>query len=381
MIRRRAWLAVIESLWEQKSVLWLSGVRRIGKTILAKELPDNEYFNCDLPSTRKQLEDPEFFLHNRTVPGRIVLDEIHRLDDPSSLLKIAADEFPLLRILATGSSTLDATRKFRDNLAGRKRMLLLTPVLWSECADFGIADIDRRLLHGGFPEMLLAAAPDPAFFQEWLDSFYARDIMELFGIRNRIGFMSLLRLLLHRSGGLLDVTDLSKESGLSRPTVLAHLEALETSHAIVRVAPWAGGGSREIVRRPRVYGFDTGIVAHVRGWRDIRDTDRGHLWEHLVLDELRFRFPDVAPRYWRDKSGREIDFVIDRGPGGVDTVEAKIPPDSFCPQNLKVFRSLYPAGRNYVVSPHVKTPYSLKRNGMEVTICRPHEIPGGRDPR
>jgi predicted AAA+ superfamily ATPase len=219
----------------------VSGVRRIGKTILAKELPDNEYFNCDLPSTRTQLEDPEFFLHNRTVPGRIVLDEIHRLDDPSSLLKIAADEFPLLRILATGSSTLDATRKFRDNLAGRKHMLLLTPVLWSECADFGIADIDRRLLHGGFPEMLLAAAPDPAFFQEWLDSLYARDIMELFGIRNRIGFMSLLRLLLHRSGGLLDVTDLSKESGLSRPTVLAHLEALETSHAIVRVAPWAGG--------------------------------------------------------------------------------------------------------------------------------------------
>jgi len=80
MILRRAWIAAIESLLEQKSVLWVSGVRRIGKTILAKELPDTEYFNCDLPSTRKQLEDPEFFLHNRTVPGRIVLDEIHRLD-------------------------------------------------------------------------------------------------------------------------------------------------------------------------------------------------------------------------------------------------------------------------------------------------------------
>jgi len=66
--------------------------------------------------------------------------------------------------------------------------------------------------------------------------------------------MSLFRLLLHRSGGQLDVTDLSKESGLSRPTVLAHLEALETAHAIMLVAPGAGGGSREIVRRPRCMG-------------------------------------------------------------------------------------------------------------------------------
>jgi hypothetical protein len=346
--------------------------------VLAKELTDTEYFNCDLPSTRRQMEDPVFFLHNRAVPGRIVLDEIHRLDDPSSLLKIAADEFPMLRILATGSSTLDATRKFRDNLAGRKRTLHLTPVLWSECADFGISDIDRRLLHGGFPEVLLAASPDPLFFEEWLDSFYARDILELFGIRNRTGFMSLLRLLLHRSGGQLDVTDLSKESGLSRPTVLAHLEALETAQAIVRVAPWAGGGSREIVRRPRVYGFDSGIIAHVRGWRDMRDTDRGHLWEHLVLDELRFRFPDVAARYWRDKSGREIDFVIDRGPRGVDTVEAKVQPDAFSPGNLKVFRSLYPAGRNFLASPYAKKPYSMRIDGMEITACSPHQIPAGR---
>ena len=64
----------------------------------------------------------------------------------------------------------------------------------------------------------------------------------------------------------------------------------------------------------------------------------------------------------------------------MDTVEVKVQSDAFSPQNLKVFRSLYPAGRSYVVSPHVKKPYSLKRNGMEVTICRPHEIPGGRNP-
>lgn len=75
-------------------------------------------------------------------------------------------------------------------------------MLCEECAEpFGVADLDRRLLHGGLPEPLLAETKDPAFFTEWIDSFYARDILELFGIRNRQGFLGLFRLLLRQSGG------------------------------------------------------------------------------------------------------------------------------------------------------------------------------------
>ena len=108
----------------------------------------------------------------------VVLDEVHRLADPSLPLKIAADEYPHLRILATGSSTLAATGKFRDTLTGRKRAVHLCPVLWEECAEpFGVADLDRRLLHGGLPEALLAAAKSRPSFAEWIDSFYARDIL------------------------------------------------------------------------------------------------------------------------------------------------------------------------------------------------------------
>ncbi len=122
---------------------------------------------------------------------------MHRLDDPSRLLKIAADEYPHLKILATGSSTLAATRKFRDSLAGRKLAVHLCPVLWEECAGpFGVPDLDRRLLHGGLPEPLLAERKDSAFFGEWIDSCYARDILELFSICNRQGFLALFRLLL-----------------------------------------------------------------------------------------------------------------------------------------------------------------------------------------
>ena len=217
----------------------------MGKTTLARMLPHIDYLNCDLPSVQRALADPELFLGGVGAEAVLVLDEVHRLADPSGLLKIAADEYPELRVLATGSSTLAATAKFRDSLTGRKQEVHLPPVPWSECVgDFGIADLDRRLLHGGLPEPLLAAEPDPSFFAEWTDSFYARDILELFRIRNREGFLNLFRLLLRRSGGQVDYTSLASLSELSRPTVKSHLEAMRIAHAIRLVRPFHGGGKR-----------------------------------------------------------------------------------------------------------------------------------------
>ncbi|MEN8261777.1 MAG: AAA family ATPase [Pseudomonadota bacterium] len=202
MIKRTLWLDRIQQAWTRRSIVWLSGVRRVGKTTLARMLPDALYMNCDLPSTQRALEDPELFLDGRVSGTILVFDEVHHLNDPSRLLKIAADEYLQLKVLATGSSTLAATRKFRDSFTGCKQAIHLCPVLWDECADpFGVSDLDRRLLHGGLPEPLLAERKDPAFFNEWIDSFYARDILELFGIRNRQGFLLLFRLLLRQSGG------------------------------------------------------------------------------------------------------------------------------------------------------------------------------------
>jgi len=154
----------------------------------------------------------------------------------------------------------------------------LPPVLWLECEEgFGV-DLDRRLLHGGLPEMLLATEPDAEWYAEWLDSFYARDIQELFGIRQRTGFLNLLRLMLRQSGGLADYSALSRECDLSRPTVKAHLEAMAVAYAVAAVPPFHGGGRRELLRRPKVYGFDTGFVSFVRGWTSLRNEDRGPLW-------------------------------------------------------------------------------------------------------
>lgn len=370
MLSRPLWLKLVEQAWQKRSILWLSGVRRVGKTSLAKMLPAAQCLNCDLPSVARQLEDPEYFFAKQPQHSQIILDEIHRLPDPSRILKIAADEFKHLRILATGSSTLDATQKFRDSLTGRKTTLYLCPVLWDECqTDFHVTDLDRRLLHGGLPEPLLSKTMPADFYAEWIDSFYARDISELFSVRQRSGFLKLFKLLLFQSGGMLDISKLASETELSRPTVLSYIETMTIAHAITPILPFHGKGRREIVHNPKVYGFDTGFVSYVRGWNELRDEDRGILWEHLVLDTLRMNKPHAEIRYWRDKSQRELDFVVAGPQQQVDVIECKINPDRFEPAALMAFRTLYPKGKNWVIAPTVINPYHRKFNGLEVHIA------------
>jgi len=100
--------------------------------------------------------------------------------NPSELLKIAADHFPDIRILATGSSTLGASAKFRDTLAGRKRNLWLTPMVLADLTAFEHQDLRHRLLRGGLPPFFLAESLPERDFQEWMDAYWAKDIQELF---------------------------------------------------------------------------------------------------------------------------------------------------------------------------------------------------------
>src|SRR5208283_163822 len=110
MIKRPFWTDRLVAAWKHASIVWLAGPRRTGKTVLAQSLPDAEFLNCDLPSVAERVGDPEN-LFRSVRKDTVVFDEVHQLPDPSRLLKIGADQFPRLKILATGSSTLAATRK------------------------------------------------------------------------------------------------------------------------------------------------------------------------------------------------------------------------------------------------------------------------------
>lgn len=376
MIERSFWNRRIETAWSQAPIVWLAGVRRAGKTTLAQNLGMERmtYVNCDLPAVEEMVRDPQLFYSGCTKPV-VVFDEIHQLRDPSRLLKIGADLFPKLRILATGSSILAASKKFRDTLTGRKRLVHLVPVLFTELANFGVS-LQQRLLHGGLPPALLAEQKSPSLYREWLDSFFARDIQRLFGFRDMNRFNALFEYLLRQSGGLLDVTKTASALGVSRTTVDSHLQALEITQAVTLLRPFHGGGRKELVRMPRIYGFDTGFVSFSRGWEPLRSEDYGALWEHLVLEHLQAHLPDAPLHFWRDKSGREVDFIIARNRDEVDAIECKWDPAQFDPAGLKAFRSFYPKGENYLVCPLSVPAYLKRHDSLTMNVCDPAGISG-----
>ena len=154
---------------------------------------------------------------------------------------------------------------------------------------------------------------------------------------------------------------------------------MQIAHAVFLLRPFHGGGKREIVSRPKCYAFDTGFVTFEKGWDSIRDDERGILWEHLVLDSLRFRYSDEDIFYWQDKSQRVVDFVIRRGRDRVDLVdlvECKINPDKLNPASIKSFREYYPEGSNLIVSPIVKKPYQVRRGDLVFTVCSTDYLAG-----
>jgi uncharacterized protein len=371
MIPRPFWLDRIESAWREAPVVWLSGVRRCGKTTLAEGLDPKRalYINCDLPAVEDRVRDPELFYSGCSKPV-VIFDEVHQLRDPAQILKIGADIFPKLRILATGSSTLAASKKFRDTLTGRKRTVHLTPVLWDELQSFGVT-LPQRLLHGGLPPALLAASKMPSFYREWMDSFFARDIQRLFGFRDMNRFNTLFEYLMKQSGGLFEITRTATAIGITRPTVESHLQALETTHAITVLRPFHGSGQNELVKQPKIYAFDTGFVSFVRGWDQLRSEDHGVLWEHLVLEHIQAIFPYISIHYWRDKAGHEVDFVLARSRGNIDAIECKWDPRAFDPSALKIFRRYYPKGHNYLVTPSGDRAYVKRFGHLEVQVCTP----------
>jgi len=377
MFARRFWHDRITQAWLHRAIVWLMGVRRVGKTTLARSLPDADYFDCELPRTRALLADPESFLAART-DRTIVLDEVHRLADPTELLKIAADHFPGVRILATGSSTLGASARFRDTLAGRKAEVWLTPMTSADLADFvagghtrtetGATDLRRRLLRGGLPEFFLTSTLPEHDYQEWIDAYWARDILELFRLERRHAFRRLFELILVHSGGIFEATRFAVPCEVSRTTIANYLAVLEATFAVHVVRPYAEGGRAEIVSAPRVYGFDTGFVCHQRGWTELRSDDLGPLWEHLVLNELHAHVGRDQVRYWRTKHGSEIDFVVvGRGRPPV-AIECKWTASEFDPAGMRVFRAAYPEGPNFVVAADISParPYERTIGPMHV---------------
>ncbi len=313
------------------------------------------------------MEDPEDFLNNLSSSKRVALDEIHRLGNPSELLKIAADHHPEVKIIATGSSTLSASKKFKDTLTGRKVKIWLPPMLNDERPLFGNDNLKHRLLHGGLPPFFLEDELPETEFTEWADDYWAKDVQELFNITNKHYFQRFMELLFANSGKLFEATKYAAPCEVSRTTINKYIYVLQQTYVAHIIKPFTSHAASEIVSAPKVYGFDTGFVCHYRGWLNLRREDLGDLFEHVVLNEILGRFPAGKLRYWRDKAKNEIDFVyLKNRNSGPTTIECKWSVNNFSFKALAKFREHYPEGENFVVAADVDRPFSKSSGGITI---------------
>ncbi|MBI5123638.1 ATP-binding protein [Candidatus Roizmanbacteria bacterium] len=371
--KRQFWLDKISRTWEKTNLIWLYGVRRTGKTFLCRSIANAEYFDCELPRTRRLFDDPEEF-YNRLKSKKIIIDEIHRLNNPSELLKIGTDYYPNIKIIATGSSTLGSSKKFKDTLTGRKKDLWLLPMTLDDLADFKNTDLPYRLHRGGLPPFFLSKTYPQVEFQEWMDDYWDKDIVELFRLERRYSFQKFIELIFMQSGGIFEANSFARPCEVSRTTIANYLKVLEATAVALVIRPYSRYKSNEIISAPKVYGFDTGFVSYFKGWESLRTEDMGVLWEHFVLNEICANLQTKKINYWRDKRGHEIDFIIVQSESNPSAIEIKWKVADFNPRNLFAFRRRYPKGKNYIISSDVDRVFSRKYNGLKVIFCNIREF-------
>jgi predicted AAA+ superfamily ATPase len=169
-----------------------------------------------------------------------------------------------------------------------------------------------------------------------------------------------------RSGGIFEATRFTSECQVSRPTIANYLRVLENTYAANVIRPFSTHRPTEIISAPKVYGFDTGFVCYYRGWDRLRPDDYGRLWEHVVLNELLAGLQHRGIRYWRDKRGHEVDFVLVPRGGNPIAVECKWSAKDTDTGNLRSFRNAYPEGDNYFVCHDISRPFKRKRGNSVI---------------
>lgn len=365
MVKRGFWLQEIEKAWKRKPIIWFSGVRRAGKTYLCKSIPNIEHFDLEISSIRQMVGDYETFF-KKVRKKRIILDEIHKLQNPSEVLKVAHDHFPDIKIIATGSSTLSASKKFKDTLTGRKARIWLTPMISHDLNDFKKNSLEHRFLFGGLPPFFLCDSPPEHDFEEWMDDYWAKDIQELFSLEKKDSFQKFVELLFINSGGIFEATKFATPCEVSRGTITNYLRVLESTYVAHIIKPFSSHKPTEIVSAPKIYTFDTGFICYFKGWNKLRNDDMGILWEHFILNEIFAKLQSRKILYWRDKQGHEIDFILVKRGQKPIAIECKWKANAFDSSNLKVFRRLYPEGENYVVANDVTRTFTKRFGEIEV---------------
>ena len=279
-------------------VVTILGPRQSGKTTLAKALfPSHEYRSLEAEDILLAArDDPRGFLANGTKP--LVIDEVQRFPSLLTYIQEMADaRGEKGQFILTGSQQPDLAAAIGESLAGRTGICELLPLSLDELASAGpaaaTADRDTLLWRGFMPRLWADASPidPPTFYRDYFQTYVQRDVRRLVNIQDLDTFGVFVRLLAGRAGQLLNRDSLARDAGISIPTAVKWLNALEASFLVFRLRPWHGNiGSRQI-KSPKIYFTETGLAAWLVGIRDATQIAAhplvGQLFENLVVAEAR----------------------------------------------------------------------------------------------
>jgi predicted AAA+ superfamily ATPase len=338
MILRKLASELHHRLSQAVPALVLLGPRQVGKTTLARQIAASwpqgaVYLDLELPSDRRRLDDAEAYLRAQA-PRLVVIDEIHRAPELFAVLRGLIDERRAAgqrfgHFLLLGSAALDLMRQSSETLAGRVAYLDMAPIGADEAADASLS-IDQLWQRGGFPDSLLAADDALSFSwrQDFIRSYLERDV-PMFAPRMPAETLGRLwTMLAHQQGGLLNQAQLAGSLGVSAPTVARYVDLLSDLHLVRRLMPWSANVGKRLVKSPKVYVRDSGLVHALLGLRSLDDVlghpVAGPSYEGMVIETLIRQLP-AGDRAWfyRTHEGAEIDLLIERGGRPAVAIEVK----------------------------------------------------------
>jgi predicted AAA+ superfamily ATPase len=328
----------LKKLARDYPIVTLTGPRQSGKTTLIKMVfPDYRYVSLEDPDTRQFAEtDPRGFLslYNK----KVIFDEIQRVPDLFSYLQTLVDEDPLAaRFMLTGSQQFSLNAKISQTLAGRTALLRLLPLslseilsrkpqpYWSGKKLLKPALPDEKLFyylfHGCYPRLYDKKLSAKQFYSDYVETYVTRDLQTLLQVGDLSTFQIFLRLLAGRAGQRVNLVSLGNDAGVSHTTIKHWLSVLQASYIVHLLPPHFKNFNKRLVKSPKIYFLDTGLLCYLLRVQSVEDLNNhphiGAIFETFVFSEIYKSFhprAEEAPLYfWQDRTGNEIDLLIDRG--------------------------------------------------------------------
>jgi hypothetical protein len=286
-----------------------------------------------VPAAAEAETNPGRFLDRFSAP--VILDEVQYAPSLFRELKIRIDKnrTDYGRWILTGSQRFSLMKEVSESLAGRVHVLQLETLSAQELRAAGrisATSIQDMIWKGGYPELWANPGLTPAmFYEDYIQTYLEKDLRQLINITNLRDFRRFIQICAVRSGQLLNCSDISKDIGVSAPTIKAWIGALEASGIVFLLSPFFANIGKRLVKAPKLYFADTGLLCHLLNITDqsaCRNSPHfGAIWENLVFTELvktRQLVPGRSLFFYRDQNGVEIDFITEQN-GKLSLIEAK----------------------------------------------------------